>query len=246
MFNLKKYAYFEDLNLGLTKYTSKNKTILDVACGQGLLGEAYKKNGNTVYGIDIAKDVLKINKKRLDFYFSEDITAFDKVEKILDKRKFDVIVFADILEHVYDPVSVLNFYQKYLKPNCLIYISVPNLVVWYTRFHILTGNYDYWEVGTQDKTHIRFFTERNLRKLLEVTNLEIVNFDITPGIARYFSVLVRNLFKKEDKQHDRKAVMNSRVYKFYVKYVYYIEYLFCKLWPGMLAFQYIAIVKRKR
>ena len=246
MFNLDKYEYFEDLNLGLIKHTPKEKIILDVACGQGLLGEAFKKNGNEVYGIDWAEDVTGTNKRRLDHYFSADITNFKTVSKLLGRRKFDVIIFADILEHIYDPVGALNFYQKYLKSNGLIYISVPNLVVWNTRFQILGGNFYYWPAGTQDKTHIRFFTQNNLKKLIKVTNLQFVNLDITPGMARYFTKLGRKFFKSNNRKFSRRAIMDSNLYRFYVKYIYPFEYFLCKLWPGMFAFQYIAIVRKKR
>src|SRR3990170_6958794 len=174
MFNLQEYEYFEDLNLGLNKYTPHNKKVLDVACGLGTLGEHYQKQGNKVIGIDNASEVKGIATKRLTKFYFQDITQFEKISKLLKKERFDIIVFADILEHIYDPIATVNFYKQFSKPSGLIYISVPNFVVWYTRLEILSGNFTYTSAGTQEKTHIRIFTLNNLKLLANCTNLEIV------------------------------------------------------------------------
>lgn len=245
MFDLNKYEYFEDINLGLTKYTPKNKTILDVACGQGMLGEYYRKHGNTVWGIDLSKATLNVNKKRLNKFFNEDIVNYDKIKKLLGKKRFDVIVFADILEHIYDPVGAVKFYLNFLKPNGQVYISVPNYVVFYTRLQFLFGNFYYWLAGTQEKTHIRIFTANNLKRLIKETGLELETLDITPGIARWVQHMMRGRFARSYDKFDRQAIMKSKPYKFYNKYLYAPEYWICRLWPGLLAFQYIAITKLK-
>lgn len=245
MFNLKEYEYFEDLNFGLTKYAPSNKKVLDVGCGQGLLGKAYREKGNYVVGIDRAVAIKNASKKRLNKFYNEDFTDFKKIKKILGKQKFDVIVFADVLEHIYDPVGVVIFYKQFLKKGGRIFISVPNFVLWDTRFKILFGKYDYVNAGgTREKTHIRIFTRGVINKFIKETNLRLIHLDITPGIARIFAVALRDSFKTSKENFDRSAIMNSSLYKFYVRYIYQLEYYISKLWPGMLAFQYILILEK--
>jgi len=245
MFDLEQYEYFEDLNLGLTKYTPKKKLILDVACGQGTLGEYYRKKGNVVWGIDWSKDTIEVNNQRLDKYINEDITNFEKVRKSLGKRKFDVIVFADVLEHIYDPIGTLKFYLDFLKPDGKIYISVPNFVVFNTRLQLLFGNFNYWLAGTQEKTHVRIFTQNNLKKLVKESGLQLEKLDITPGIARWVQHMLRNRFTGSYDKFDRQAIMKSKLYTLYNKYLYLPEYWICRLIPGLLAYQYIAVASMK-
>jgi len=250
MFNLEiDYEYFEDVNLGLVKYMPKDKKILDIGCGCGLLGEIYRKNQNYVVGIDLSPAINHAALERLDEFYNMDITDFTKVTEKLADNQFDVIIFADILEHIYDPISTVTFYKKFLKKDGKIYISVPNFVVWYSRLQILFGNYKYTDVGTNDKTHIRIFTRNNIKQLAKATALSIIKIDITPGIARYFVNFIRRFFKTQNKEQntvknlDRTIMMQSKSYKFYVKFLYNMEYYFCKIWPGMLAFQYIVVLQ---
>ena len=43
---------------------------------------------------------------------------------------FDVIVFSDILEHLYDPIAVLTAHVELLKPGGHILVSLPNIAAW--------------------------------------------------------------------------------------------------------------------
>lgn len=243
MFNLHSYPYIDDINLGLTKYTPENKKILDIACGHGMLGKEYRKKNNYIVGIDSQAGIMTMVKGRVDKFYNADITDFKKIERLLRGQRFDVIVFADILEHIYDPVTVVLFYKKYLAKGGKFYISVPNFVIWFTRFQIFFGNYYYTDVSTQEKTHIRFFTKNNIRKLAQDTNLRIVQWDITPGIARPVYNIFRKYLTRNIIGVNRDALINSKKVKFYNNYIYPIEYQICKLWPGMLAYQYILILQ---
>lgn len=245
MFHLNTYDYFEELNLGLAKYAPKNKTILDVGSGFCSLDVYYRDRGNITHGIDNSPDVKNISKQKLNFFYLEDLTNFQRIGKILEKKRFDEIIFADVLEHIYDPVNTLVFYKKFLKQNGLIYISVPNLAVWYVRLQILFGNFNYTDTGTLDKTHIRFFTRNNVEKLATASQLEIVTLDITPGIARFFANHLRRYFKDRQRAFNEKALLESKVYRFYNTYIYPIEHFICKLAPGLLAYQYIVQLRKK-
>lgn len=243
MFGLNEYQYFEDVNLGLLKYMPSHASVLDVGCGNGLLGQLYAEKDNTVVGIDSAREVEAVCKKRLATFFLADITDFGKVRQLMKNRRFDIIIFADVLEHLADPVSTVLFYKQFLKPNGQMYISLPNIAVWYVRLSLLLGNFNYTETGVLDKTHLRFFTKKTILRLLEHTGMTLVTMDFTPGIAIVLDPFIRRMFMKEHAITNRRAIIDSPLYRMYVKYVYPLEYWCCKLNARLFAFKFITIAK---
>jgi SAM-dependent methyltransferase len=228
------------------KWAPKKKKVLDVGCGSGLYGEALMKMGNKVYGMDSAVEVKKICDSRLTQFYLQDITDYKTIEKVLKGQTFDVIVFADVLEHLPDPVTTLTFYTQFLSKKGLIYISLPNVGVWYVRFAHLFGKFDYTETGVMDKTHLRFFTKKTIMRLLKECNLEAVTVDIVPGIFVGFAPLVRAYFTrgKDPTKLDKMAIVKSPSYKFYMRYIYPVEYAVCRVFPGLLGFKYIVRAKK--
>ncbi len=107
---------------------------------------------------------------------------------------FDVILFSDILEHVYDPVAVLRSHLEFLKPGGHVLISLPNIAIWNVRLELLFGRFRYQDTGTLDRTHIRFFNRRSFRELLTDCGLEMERSSITPGILRPFVPLIKLLY----------------------------------------------------
>jgi len=244
VFDLQRYEYFEDVNLGLTSHMPAGKRILDVGCGSGLLGEQYRRHGNVVWGLDSAPEIEEPASRRLDRFVRADVTDAATVAQVLGDERFDVIVFADVLEHLYDPVGILGSYRRYLSPDGRIHVSVPNVAVWATRLGLLAGRFAYAQTGTLDKTHIRFFTRANVRRLFDAAGLELLELDLTPGLVRPFVPLVKRAMA-DGNGDDRRAIIDSPQYRTYVERVYPIEYRIARLAPGLLAFQHIAIGKEK-
>ena len=84
---------------------------------------------------------------------------------ILDK-KFDYIVFADVLEHLKDPAFILSESKSMLKENGFIWISIPNISHNSVLIDLMLDKFEYKEYGLLDKTHIKFFTESSLEKFV--------------------------------------------------------------------------------
>ena len=82
-------------------------------------------------------------------------------EKI-DGRGFDVVVFADVLEHLRDPGSVL----KSARGAQRTIVSLPNIGNWTARRQIVAGRFPLDDFGLFDRTHLRFFTRSSAEDLL--------------------------------------------------------------------------------
>ena len=106
----------------------KNKNILDVGCGGGLLTESLFDFGAKVIGIDAAGPGIEVaklhaeqNKKNIDYY--------EKTAEELNEEKsesFDIVTCLEVLEHVPDPRSLVNTCVSLLKPGGLLFLSTIN------------------------------------------------------------------------------------------------------------------------
>lgn len=237
MFELDRYEYSEDVNLGLLAHRPSGVRVLDVGCGSGLLGSELKAGGNEVWGLDNAVDVEGVAAGRLDRFVRADVTDGAAVEAALGGETFDVLVFADVLEHLPDPVATLRAHLGNLRPGGTVMVSVPNVAIWNVRLGLLAGRFAPTSTGTLDKTHLRFFTRATLDRLLAEAGLTVQWRDITPGLARPFVPLAKRFGGAED---DRRALIDSRPYALYRRLVYPLEHRIASLAPGPLAFQLLA------
>lgn len=87
--------------------------------------------------------------------------------------KYDYIIFADILEHLLDPRSVLLDSLEYLKNGGSIWISIPNIGHNSVLIDLWNNKFSYRSTGILDETHLKFFTEDSLTKMIESCNLKI-------------------------------------------------------------------------
>lgn len=233
---------YSDINLGILSLNLSNQRILDVGCASGLLGAQLKSNGNFVYGIDSDVSQLKIASKQLDVVKRIDIT---KPNPNLP-RDFDVIIFADVLEHIYDPAAALKEFCQLLAPGGQIVISLPNIACINVRLGLLLGQFNYQDYGVLDKTHIRFFTLKSARELVEKASFKIIKIDVTPFFSRSVFRFFRSLSKKASTNGDfEKNALNSKAFAFYRRWIFPLERALTRLWPGLLAYQFILIIQPK-
>lgn len=148
--------------------------LLDVGCSNGELGRFLSALHYEVWGIDINQAFIEEATPFLHKAICGDINEIDKLG--LNHDYFDVVVFADILEHIVEPELCLSNAIKYLKPGGLAIISLPNIGNFKVIFDLFFGRFQYEDVGILDKTHLRFFTLSSGQELVQRCGLEI--FDI--------------------------------------------------------------------
>lgn len=239
------YQYFEDVNLGVLRLWGRrtDKRVLDVGCGFATTSERIEKQGNRVTGVEENAAACDVAARRLSKVVRADLQDVAAVERQLGDERFDVLIFADVLEHLAWPVGVLQSYLRFLAPGGSVIVSLPNVGLWSVRLAHLAGRWEYQETGVLDRTHLRFFTGRSAKWLLAQAGLRPVARTINPGLARPLVPFAKRLLagksEGETQRHDPAALLNSRAYRTYLAFVHPLERVIASLWPGMFAFQMI-------
>ncbi|MGA2470726.1 MAG: class I SAM-dependent methyltransferase [Solirubrobacteraceae bacterium] len=146
--------------------------VLDVGCAGGLVAEVLSDRGNTVVGIDADPDAISRAAGVCERAILADLDTLDL--SVLAGERFDVILAADVLEHLKNPVDVLRRLSSLLSPGGFVVASVPNVAHASVRLALMQGTFPYAEVGLLDRTHLRFFTRSTLRDAFEDAALAIV------------------------------------------------------------------------
>jgi 2-polyprenyl-3-methyl-5-hydroxy-6-metoxy-1,4-benzoquinol methylase len=233
------YHYHEDVNWGLLRLWG-NRTgqrVLDVGCGFATTSARIQALGNEVTGIDSSPEIEEVAAKRLSRVIHGDVVNVD-----LGDERFDVIIFADVLEHLPWPVGILRRYLQWLAPGGSVIVSLPNVGLWSVRFAHLFGNWSYEETGVLDRTHLRFFTRKSAKWLIGEAGLQVVKATYNPGLVRPLVPLAKKFVGGGAEAPD--ALLNSKPYRLYLKTIHPVERAVASLWPGMLAFQMIFEAKQ--
>jgi 2-polyprenyl-3-methyl-5-hydroxy-6-metoxy-1,4-benzoquinol methylase len=227
----------------LTKHvvaTRNGARILDIGCGCGANARAIKaqRQDVRVVGVEPSDRAVELARSTCDEVFHG--TFEDWAASAQDGLAFDAIVLSDVLEHVADPIPFLRRVAAVPSLKDAIWIvSVPNYAVWYNRLRTLVGVQDYAWSGLWDRTHVRFYTRRTLRELLEYCGLAIVDETCTPSLVQSGAPILRKFFEKDVERGDHLALADSSAYGLYRAFVEPVESRFCGLWPELLGFQVV-------
>ncbi len=160
---------------------SNLKKIVEIGTGSGALANAYKQvNPNTKYiGVEIDAGYADLSRQYCDKVYLENFES-PSWELINELSDADLVIFSDVLEHMYDPWKVLLNLFNTLPNNCDVIASIPNTQHWSFQKALLVGDLDYADSGLLDRTHIRFFTKKTITELFSKNGYSISA--ITPRI----------------------------------------------------------------
>lgn len=149
-------------------------SVLDVGCSNGTLGESIRKNfGARVVGIELMPDMAAVAVEKLDAVYQGDAETLLRGTELGDER-FELIILADVLEHVTDPWGVLKLAVHKLAPGGAVITSIPNVRHVDTLYNlVIKGEWPYRDRGIHDRTHLRFFARKNISDLMASAHLRI-------------------------------------------------------------------------
>jgi SAM-dependent methyltransferase len=154
-----------------------NLKVLDVGCAQGDSLSEFLSEKVSVTGIEPYRGDADIASGRGYNVLNSTIEA--ALGDISDLR-FDLIIVADVLEHLINPDEILFQLISILEKDGLIFISVPNVANLTMRISLLFGRFNYSDRGILDRTHLRFFTQRTFTALISSNQVEKVQVGVTP------------------------------------------------------------------
>ncbi len=156
----------EDVLRGLSRISGR---LLDVGSGAGSWAPRLRAAGaRELVALDPSRAAID---RAADLYDRAVVGTIEETElDELGGERFDVVVIADVLEHLIDPWQALHKLRSWAAPGAALAVSVPNL-----RFYRLVGNlvfrgeFEYERWGVRDWTHLRWFTQQSLARMLEAS-----------------------------------------------------------------------------
>jgi 2-polyprenyl-3-methyl-5-hydroxy-6-metoxy-1,4-benzoquinol methylase len=165
--------------------------VLEVGCGEGVFAPLLTRPCEK-WGVEMDPASAERARRTLDRVL---VGTYEGVAHELPTRYFDLVVCNDVIEHMADPEAFLSAVQARMSPGGHLLASIPNMRHWEVLWQLLVlKDWKYVREGIMDRTHLRFFTERSIRRLFEDGGFTIeraagINGVFAPGRRAVFGVL---------------------------------------------------------
>lgn len=153
----------------IRRHAPRGGTLLDLGAAGGELGSSIREHFDRTIGFEYNVDCVG------DLLGRFDAVAIADLERVRElPRGIDVIVLADVLEHLRSPARALGLVRAALRDDGHVFISVPNIANVTVRLGLLFGIFEYRDRGILDHTHLRFYTVRTIRREVENAGFRII------------------------------------------------------------------------
>lgn len=139
-------------------------TVLDVGCGNGYIASRLAEMGYSVVGVDASEEGVAIARNAHPNVRFEVCSAYDDLSHFVEN--VDLVVSSEVIEHLYRPKLFLDNVYKVLRSGGHVILTTP-----YHGYlkNLALSLFDYWDkhhTVDWEGGHIKFFSERTLKKML--------------------------------------------------------------------------------
>lgn len=191
--------------------------LLDLGCGNGNVSTVLASFGHDVLGIDMSEDCIRYATSLKSKYCLKNcnfqLGNASDVQRL--GRSFDAVICSEVLEHAYEPISILFAAHAVLKQDGILIVTVPNGYGPFEVSNKLWGlipknkhiarlcmslkyrlpreaNVQSVNTSGEGSQHVQFFTKKRLYRLFETTGFKIINSrssDFISGIIPFHHVI---------------------------------------------------------
>jgi 2-polyprenyl-3-methyl-5-hydroxy-6-metoxy-1,4-benzoquinol methylase len=167
----------------LVHFVGSGKNVLELGCAYGSITQVLVKKFNCkIWGVELdhraAMAARSFCQEVLEINLDEDLDSL-KWKNTIGDKKFDVILIADVLEHLKDPLMCITSLKGLLNKDGYFVLSIPNISYNGVIAELLSENFIYRKTGLLDQTHIKFFTAKSIDDLLKSADCSIEQFQTT-------------------------------------------------------------------
>ena len=174
----------------VVRMVGQNKRVLEVGAGPGsITRHLYGHGGCAITGVELDAEAIKLLSPYCNKVYQANLNDPDWPQLLSAEEGFDVVVAADVLEHLYDPWVTLELMKRFVNEDGCLVISLPHVGHSSIAACLLQEDFDYRDWGLLDRTHIRFFGIKNIQDLFENAGLKIISaeFVVVPPEDTEFS-----------------------------------------------------------
>jgi methionine biosynthesis protein MetW len=158
-------------------------SALDLGCASGGLLALLRPRAGHLAGLELSPTAARAAADVADEVVHG---SLDDPELPFAADLYDLVVLADVLEHLADPAAALRRAAGWCRPGGSVLVSVPNVAHWRARLALARGRWPQEDSGTFDSGHLRWFTRDSLASLLAEAGLRDVQLDaIVPALRNH-------------------------------------------------------------
>ena len=154
-----------------------SKKVLELGSGPGTITRKLSANDCQVIALEIDSSAIEIVSNYCESVYQCDFNNKNSPESFPNIGEFDVLVAADVFEHLYDPWNCVKELHRFLAANGSLVVSILHIGHAAIMACLLRSDFEYHSWGLLDKTHIRFFGLKNIQSLFEDAGFKIIEVE---------------------------------------------------------------------